>query len=143
MNSIEIVETIVANLWKNDIEVKLENFINDSAEILSPVNDFIRESTGPLDKIRAIAEYWKAAFPDVKSEWVSVNEIEAGMVVISWKAEATHTGEDFCEISSSDKPVKYTGKTTYFIENNKLVKYAADVDLEEIKEQIKTCVPEL
>ena len=86
----------------------------------------------------AISEYWKAAFPEVSSEWTSVNEDQPGKVVVTYEAHATHNGIPFCGMATSNREVDYTGTTTYYIQNGKLVDYKADVDVEGIKQTLST-----
>ena len=136
-SNIEIVKSISAAWWKLKSRDELGLYVADDAEILSPIASFLSSTPcSPVDRMFTIMEYWLKAFPDNKCTWLSIDEIEPGIIVVNWQSNATHTGEAFCGVESSECDLEYSGRTTYKLRDGKLVGYAADVDIALVKEQL-------
>lgn len=135
MSDLEVAKLIAEALWKGTCK-DYERYIREDVEISSPVLDYVSKKSNSIERLKAVTEYWKRAFSDIKSAWTSVKEDNNGNIEFSWSAYATHTGEDFMGIPAKSIIVKYSGSTTYTIENSRLVRYKAEVDVEKIKKQI-------
>lgn len=131
MNYIDAVKEIKRRIFHAQEQENLEALIASDAQVKSP----IKQGEGP-EFLSEVMTYWVQSFPDVKSKWMSAEEIEPGKVVIKWQANGHHTGRDFLGVPTSGKPVAYSGITTYTFENQLLVRYEADIDLEAIKKQL-------
>lgn len=136
MTNTEIVKLIINNLWDNQADVTLSDYIADDVKIKSPVDEYLPETDSPVAKMKAIATYWKGSFPDVTSEELSFEETAPGVIVKKWKAQGTHTGSDFFDVPQSNREVLYDGETTYTIIDGKLVEYEAIVNIDNIKSQL-------
>ena len=112
---------------------KLNNFIRQDAIIDSPIN--FHQLTG-VKGLKTVVSYWKKAFPEVKSEWISV-EAKDDDVVVTWKAKGNHTGDDFLCIPAKGAYIFYTGQTMYrFNGDGQLTRYQATLNLDAIKKQL-------
>jgi len=127
----KIKKFIFLNGNSND---ELDELIDPRAIIKSPAN--FDSLTGRIGLYTTIS-YWKKAFTYQKVQWVSVDEKD-DVVTIQWKADATHTGDDFFGIKAGNLFLTYGGKTMYRFKNNKLVYYEAEVDVEDIKKKLQT-----
>lgn len=134
---IKKVEDIVKALWKDEDTKEIEEYISDQLIIETPIEAYVVLKGTPTEKLKTIARYWREAFPGLRSHWTLVKEDDKGNVIVSWESQARHSGRDFMGISAKDVKVNYTGLTTYTFEKDKLVRYKAEVSLDEIQEKIK------
>jgi len=132
MNNIEKAKEIVRRLWNQTDLESIDDLVSQEVTIESPVKSGKGSST-----LSEVVLYWRRAFPDVKSQWLSAEEIEPGKVVVKWKAHGTHTGAAFFEVETTDRSVDYTGETTYFFQDGKLFAYEAKVNIDDILQQLK------
>jgi len=132
MNNIEKAKEIVRRLWSQADLESIDDLVSPDVTIKSPVKSGEGSST-----LSEVVLYWQQAFPDVKSRWLSAEEIEPGKVVVKWEAQGTHSGDTFFGVETTNCPVEYTGKTTYLFEDGKLSAYEANVDIDNILQQLK------
>lgn len=131
MSNIEYVKEIVRRIWSQQDLDSIDSLMSQNVNIKSP----IKIGSG-VTCLSEIILYWRNAFPDVKSQWLSAEEVEPNTVVVKWSAIGTHNGCNFLDVPPSGKTVQYNGETTYTFENNKLVAYEANVDIESIKKKL-------
>lgn len=136
VSHVALAEKIAKSLWEDSDEL-LAGLFAKSVNISSPVMGYIKKQNSPHETLMALAKYWKDAFPDLKSKRTNTKEIGDGVVVFTWEAEGTHTGEDFLGMPASGAHVKYHGETKYIFNGKLLIKYEAVVDVEKIKSQLK------
>lgn len=132
MTDVEIIESVVQQLWRSPLPISQLNHVAADAQIDSP----IKQGLGPTALIEAI-QYWRQAFPDNQSHWLSCDEIEPGTFKIHWQAKGTHIGTEFFGIAANGKSVEYQGETIYVVRDDQIVSYQANVDIETIKLQLQ------
>lgn len=136
MKNIERVKALRdALLLQDTVSDEINKMILTDAVVDSPIN--FENLTG-IDALKAVFKYWKGAFPDVTSSWVSAEENKNDdSVNITWRAEATHLGDSFLGIEARGRRLAYTGETLYrFNDEGKLMYYCVSVDLDAIKLQL-------
>ena len=132
MNNIERAKEIVRRLWNQADLESIDDLVSPDVIIKSPV-----KSGQGSNILSEVVLYWRRAFPDVKSQWLSAEEIEPGKVVVKWEAHGTHTGAAFFEVDSFGRLVDYAGETTYVFQDGKLSAYEAKVNIDDILQQLK------
>ena len=129
MNNKEIVRRFSIVLWEQrDLSIIDELFIAEPT-IRSPLNPTI----GCLS-MREIADKWLEAFPDIAIKWLDFIA-EDDKVVSRWFANGTHLGS-FFDTRPTHKEVAYSGVTTFVLQDQKIVEYAALVDVHSILKQL-------
>ena len=129
MNNKEIVRRFSIVLWEQrDLSIIDELFIAEPM-IRSPLNP----AKGCLS-MREIAERWLEAFPDIAITWLDFIA-ENDKVVSRWFARGTHLGS-FFDTRPTHKEVSYSGVTTFVLQDQKIVEYAALVDIHSILKQL-------
>ncbi|PIQ43117.1 MAG: hypothetical protein COV52_08190 [Gammaproteobacteria bacterium CG11_big_fil_rev_8_21_14_0_20_46_22] len=132
MNNIERAKEIVKRLWSQTDLDSIDDLVSQDVAIKSPVKSGKGSST-----LSEVVLYWQKAFPDVTSQWLSADEVKPGTVVVNWKAQGTHSGDAFFDVEMTNRTVEYSGKTTYLFEDGKLSAYEANVDIDNILQQLK------
>lgn len=136
LSNLERVKTIKQKVLHDRVAPEqLLEWIDPHATINSPAN--FEQATGAA-ALLAVMDYWTQAFPNVTSRWQNTQETPTGQVVVSWEAEAVHDGTAFFGVPAQNKPVTYSGTTTYhFNDQGKLIQYDVDIDLDAIKAQLR------
>ncbi|PIZ04438.1 MAG: hypothetical protein COY58_04180 [Gammaproteobacteria bacterium CG_4_10_14_0_8_um_filter_38_16] len=138
-NNIALVKHILNVWWCKRSKEELRPLVSEQATIKSPIDEYISRGQGDIvADMFLIMEHWLHALPNNTCTWSSATEVKPGTVVIEWSSVATHTGADFCGIKSNNVEFEYVGKTTYTIDDGKLVGYNAEVNMELILERLST-----
>ena len=115
--------------WKDKDANSLNNMMTQNAIIESPIGCSIGAKF-----LKGNLKVWFRAFPELsyKENELSIHKNE---VLIDWEVKGRHLGE-FYSISATGKPIIYQGTTQLVFLHNKVVKYKANVNIQEIIAQL-------
>ena len=97
------------------------------------VNSPIGKSIG-VDMLRLFTDKWLMAFPDIKISEIKIKSFEH-VVISNWKSTAIHENQ-FNNIPSTGKKIHYSGETSFYFLEKKIVRYSCHVDLSKIYQQL-------
>ena len=129
MDNKRIIMDFMTSLWvDNDLDI-IDDVFCQNAIIHSPLH--VKKGSCTM---REIAQKWLHTFPDLE---FTVDDFiaEGDKVVVRWDAVGTHMGS-FFDTSPTHKEVRFSGITTYSLDDGRVKEYWALVDMHAILTQL-------
>ncbi|TNF68996.1 MAG: hypothetical protein EP298_04530 [Gammaproteobacteria bacterium] len=131
MSHLAQIQQFHQELWDNQNINSIDLLFDENVLIHSPL-----ESVCGTEKMKNIIQQWYSGFPSLKVYWDDFIEQDE-KIVCRWHAKGIHEGQ-FLEFSPTGKNIHYSGITIYHFNEDKVVDYWAVVDMENIKNQLKS-----
>ena len=129
MNNIEIIKQYHEKIWGEKNLNAIDEYFSNEAQIESPV-----KSTKGTEEMKQVISSWHEGFPNLKVHWDDYI-CEGDKVVSRWHATGLQEG-NFLGNNPSKKEINYSGVTIYQLEDAKITKYWAMVDMDTLKNQL-------
>lgn len=129
---LSLIKDFLVQFWNErsfEDKIELDEIFSRSLIINSPIGKTIGSN-----QFMKINGKWLTAFPDLKLSNIAVEQY-GNCVVTSWNSQATHLSP-FKEFEASKKCVNYSGETTFFFKENKVVRYSCKIDMLDIYNQL-------